>query len=413
MIKRIAAACAAGVWLCMAAGAVMAQEPVRIAYIDPLSGPFANVGDSGLRQFRFAAERINAEGGVLGRRFEIVPMDGKQSAQEANALLQRVFDQRIPFVTQGNGSDIAAALIQGVNRNNRRNPDNRVLYLNYAAVDPTLTNENCSFWHFRFDAHSDIKLQALTDYMQGRKDIRRVYLINQDYSHGHAVAAGFKRLIAEKRPDIEVVGEILHPTGQVRDFSPYVARIRQSGADSVVTGNWGNDLSLLVREANAAGLNVNFYTYYGGGLGVPAAIGRSGIDRLVQITEWHANVTVDENQSRKRAWMEEFDARNPDINWYYLRVYNLMHMLKAAIEEAGGTDAVAVAEALRGMRFEAPTGEVWMRADDHQMIQPMYISIMDDQVTFDVENTGVGFRTLAKIPAANTELPTTCRMPLP
>jgi branched-chain amino acid transport system substrate-binding protein len=393
--------------------ALATDGPIRIAYIDPLSGPFANVGDMGLRHFRFAAERINAEGGALGRPFEIVPMDNRQSAQEANTLLQRAIDQRITLVTQGNGSDIAAALIQGVNRHNRRNPDRRVLYLNYAAVDPTLTNENCSFWHFRFDAHSEIKLQALTDYMRERDGIRRVYLLNQDYSHGHFVASGFRRLIAEKRPDVTVVGEILHPTGQVRDFSPYIARIRQSGADAVVTGNWGNDLSLLIREATAAGLNVNFYTYYGGGLGVPAAIGRSGIDRVVQITEWHANVAVDEEQALMREWLDQFKARNPEIDWYYLRVYNLMQMLKNAIEAAGSTDALAVAHALRGMRFQAPTGEVWMRADDHQMIQPMYISIMDDEVTYDVENTGVGFRTLARIPAENTVLPTTCTMQVP
>ncbi len=400
--------------------AVLAQDrsPIRIAYIESMSGPMANVGDAGLKHFLFVADKINAGGGVNGRPFEIVAMDNKGSPQESAALLQRAIDQGIQFVTQGNGSHIAGALIEGVNRHNRRaRGNNQVLYLNYAAVDPVFTNERCSFWHFRFDAHSDVKLEALTNYMKDNQDIKRVYLINQDYSHGHAVAAGFKQLIADKRPDVEVVGEILHPIGQVRDFSPYIARIRQAGADSIVTGNWGNDLSLLVREAVASGLQANFYTYYGGGLGTGAALGESGIDRNLQITEWHSNVNVEEELSDYARFVEEFKQRYPDIDWYYHRIYNLMYMLKAAIEQAGSTDGTKVATALSGMEFESPTGKVWMRADDHQLFQPMYISVMarqdGERVKYDVENSGVGFRTIAKIPAEATVLPTSCKMQRP
>ncbi|SEO95575.1 branched-chain amino acid ABC transporter substrate-binding protein [Aquisalimonas asiatica] len=390
-----------------------AEDPIRIAYIDPLSGPFANVGDAGLKHFRFAADRINDEGGINGRPVEIVPMDNNQSASESAQLVQRAADRGIDFVTQGNGSDVAGAIIETVNRNNRRNPDNKLLYLNYAAVDPSLTNERCSYWHFRFDADTTIKLEALTNYMMERDDIEKVYLLNQDYSHGHQIERRFEELAAEKMPNVEIVGKQLHPIGQVRDFSPYVSRIRQSGADSVVTGNWGNDLSLLAREAEDAGLDVNFYTYYAGGLGVPAAVGRAGIDRVAQITEWHANVNVDEGHDEYREWVDAFKERYPDIDWYYHRVYNLMYMLKAAVEEAGSTDAEAVAAALSGMEFESHTGTVTMREDDHQMLQPMYISIMDDDVEYDAENSGVGFRTLSRIEVEDATSTTSCEMNRP
>ncbi len=393
--------------------AAQANDPIRIAYIEPLSGPFANVGDAGLKHFRFAADRLNAEGGIMGRDVEIVPMDNSQSPSESAQLVQRSADQGIPFVTQGNGSNVAGAIIEAVNRNNRRNPDNRVLYLNYAAVDPALTNERCSFWHFRFDAESRIKIEALTNYMQERDDIEKVYFLNQDYSHGHVIEETGQEMIREKMPDVEIVGTQLHPIGQVRDFAPYVSRIRQSGADSVITGNWGNDLSLLVRASQDAGLDVNFFTYYGGGLGVPAAVGQAGIDKVSQITEWHANVNVDEGHEDYKTWVEDFKERYPDIDWYYHRVYNQMYMLKAAIEEAGTTDAEAVANALSGMEFESHTGTVTMRADDHQLIQPLYISIMDGDVEYDVENTGVGFRTLSKISAEEATLPTSCEMQRP
>ncbi|BES69369.1 branched-chain amino acid ABC transporter substrate-binding protein [Marinobacter nanhaiticus D15-8W] len=393
--------------------AQQSTDPIRIAYIEPLSGAFANVGDAGLKHFRFAADMINQQGGVMGRKFEIVPMDNKQSASESTQLLQRAIDDDIPFVTQGNGSNVAGALVQAVDRNNRRNEDNRILFLNYAAVDPALTNDQCSFYHFRFDASSDIKLEALTNYMAEQEGIKKVFLINQDYSHGHVISELAKKMLNEKRPDIEIAGDVLHPIGQVRDFSPYVARIKQSGADSVITGNWGNDLSLLVRAADNAGLDVDFYTYYGGGLGTPAAVGERGEDSLHQITTWHADVNVDENLTDYEKWFTDFKQRYPEIDWYYHQIYNQMFMLKAAIEEAGTTDAVPVAKALEGMTFDSPTGTVTLREKDHQMIQPMYISVMDSDAKYDADNSGLGFRTVAKIPAEEATVPTTCEMQRP
>lgn len=392
-----------------------AQEgPIRISYIEPLSGPFANVGDAGLKHFRFAAEKMNEQGGILGRDIEIVAMDNKQSPSESVQLVQRSVDDGIKFVTQGNGSNVAGAMVEAVDRNNRRN-DDKVLFLNYAAVDPALTNERCSFYHFRFDAASDIKLEALSNYMKTRDDdINKMFLINQDYSHGQFISKRMKELVDEKGIDAEIVGDVLHPIAQVRDFSPYVSRIQQSGADTVVSGNWGNDLSLLVRAIDSAGLDVNIYTYYGGGLGTPASVGPRGEDILFQITEWHADVNVDENLEDYEKWFNEFKERYPEIDWYYHRVYNQMHMLKAAIEEVGNAEDVdAIARALEGMEYESPTGTVTMRAKDHQILQPMYISVMDADAKYDADNSGVGFRTVANIPVEDATVPTTCDMRRP
>lgn len=388
--------------------------PIRIAYIEPLSGPFANVGDAGLKHFRFAAEKINADGGILGRDLEIVPMDNKQSASETVQLIQRSVDEGINFVTQGNGSNVGGAIVEAVDRNNRRNRDNKMIYLNYAAVDPALTNERCSFYHFRFDANSAIKLEALSNYMADQEDISKIFLINQDYSHGQFISKRMKELTKEKLPNAEIVGDVLHPIAQVRDFSPYISRIQQSGADTIVSGNWGNDLSLLVRAIDSAGLDVKVYTYYGGGLGTPAAVGPRGAGKLHQVTEWHADVNVDEGLTDYEAWFQEFKKRYPEIDWYYHRVYNELYMLKEAIEEAGDADDIdAIAYAFEGMQFESQTGTVTMRADDHQLLQPMYISVMDADAKYDADNSGVGFRTVATIPVEQATDTTSCEMKRP
>jgi hypothetical protein len=255
-----------------------AFSQVGIAYIDPLSGAMAATGEHGLHELEFAAERVNARGGVLGQKLEIVPMDNKLSSQESLILLKSAADQGIRYIVQGNGSSVAGALIDAINKHNERNPDKTIVFLNYAAVDPDFTNDKCSFWHFRFDANSDMKMDALTSYMKGERKIQKVYLLNQDYSFGHQVAKAARSMLEAKRPDVKIVGEELHPLARVKDFAPYVAKIQASGADTVITGNWGSDLQLLVKAARDANLRADFYTYYAGVVGTPPE-GRELLER--------------------------------------------------------------------------------------------------------------------------------------
>jgi branched-chain amino acid transport system substrate-binding protein len=299
-----------------------------------------------------------------------------------------------------------------VNKHNARNPDATVLFLNYAAVDPELTNVKCSFWHFRFDANNDQKMQVITNLVAKQPEVKKVYIIGQDYAHGHQVAKSAVEMLAAKRPDVQIVGNDLHPIGKVKDFAPYVAKIAASGADVVITGNWGNDITLLIKAARDAGLKSKFYTYYGGGLGVPAAVNTAGIDKLLQVTEWHKNLAGNKTLPYALAYKKKYN-----FDFYYLRINNEIGMLARAIEKAKSADPTKVALALEDMRYEADTGEVWMRKDDHQIMQPLFISTFakagTKDVKHDIDDSGFGFRTNFAVPAAETVLPTTCKMERP
>jgi branched-chain amino acid transport system substrate-binding protein len=390
-----------------------AQEVLRIAYIDPLSGPFANVGEIGLKQFQFMADELNRRNAIPGVKVEVIGFDNKTSPQETLNVLKQVADRGIRYVTQGNGSSVALALSDAVQKYNERNPGKEILYMNYAAVDPDLTNSKCHFFHFRFDANSDMKMEALTTELAKDKGIKKVYLINQNYSFGQAVTRAAKADLKRKRPDIEVVGDDLHPLGQVKDFAPYVAKIKASGADTVITGNWGNDLSLLVKAAREGGLTVNFYTYYAGGAGTPTTVGEAGLDRLKMITEWHNNVP---GKELERVHNEFKKKHNQD--WWFLRVHTQMNMLAEAVKRAKSTDPVKVAQALSGMKYMTEFGEVEMRAADHQLIQPLFISTFvrtaakggPKEVRYDLENTGFGFKTDVRIEPYVSAQPTSCQM---
>ncbi len=397
----------------MLCGTAYAEDTVKIGYIDPLSGGGASVGEGGLKTFQFLADEINAKGGILGRKVEILPLDNKTNPQESLAQAQKAIDAGAHYITQGNGSSVGAALEDFVAKNNTRNPGKEVLYFNYAAVDPSMTNEKCSFWHFRWDANSDIKMEALTNYMKGIPSIKKVYLINQDYSFGQSVRTEARKMLAAKRPDVQIVGDELHPLLKITDFSPYIAKIKASGADSVVSGNWGQDIALLLKAAADAGLKVNWYTYYAGGAGGPTAIKQTGLDHQVfQITEGFANSGDQAAMDFEKA----FRAKT-GLSLWYPRAVNEMRMFKAAAEKANSLDPVKVAAALEDMKFDVlDGGSGVMRKDDHQFFQPIYISSFgsrSEKEPFDEENTGWGWRLVAKVDTPQTMLPTTCKMARP
>jgi len=403
--------------LSVAAGSALAADTIKIAYIDPLSGGGASVGEVGLKHFQWLADQINASGGLIGKKLEILGLDNKTNPQESLVQAQKAIDQGAHFLTQGNGSSVAAALTEFAVKNNDRNPDKQVLYLNYAAVDPVLTNDKCNYWHFRWDANSDIKMQALTNYMKDRPNIKKVYLINQDYSFGESVRTTARKMLKEKRPDVQIVGDEKHPLLKITDFAPYVAKIKASGADTVITGNWGQDIALLLKAAADAGLQVDWYTYYAGGAGGPTAIKQSNIpDRVFAIVEGVPNDEPSDAQKLEEEYRSKFGGELR-VGVWYPRVVNEVRMLAQAIKDANSDDAKAVAAKLEGMKFKTfMGGEGYMRKDDHQFFQDMYIANfgpMPAGAKFDEEKTGWGWKTQGIVKAKDTELPTTCKMDRP
>lgn len=387
-------------------------EHIKIAFIDPLSGPFAPVGQNVLRSFQMIAALSEQNKWAGNNTIEVVGFDNKGSPQESLVQLKSAIDQGYRYITQGNGSGVALALIDAVNKHNERNPGKEVLFLNHSAGDPALTNGKCSFWHFRFDAHSEMKMESLTTFMAKDPAIRKVYIIGQNYALGQEVSRSARAYLKRKRPDIQIVGDDLHLIGQVKDFSPYIAKMKAAGADTVITANWGADLALLLKAAKDADLKADFYTYYAATTGVPAAMGAVGLDRVHYIAYWNLN---NETYAGKDI-IEQFRKKYND-DYYAMASYTIIAMLGKAFVASGSTDPLKVALALEGMKVKSLNGEVEMRKSDHQAQQPLYIGTWarknNTDVRFDQENTGYGWRTNQKIDAYVAAQPTSCQMKRP
>jgi branched-chain amino acid transport system substrate-binding protein len=405
--------------LLVAACAARAQAPVQVALIEGLSGPFANTGEAVFRNLNWAVERINARGGVQlpGRATKLVlkRYDSKGQVEEALSSLRAAVDDGARFVVQGNSSAVAAALIAAIEKHNAREPSRAVVFLNYAAVEPSLTNEKCSFWHFRFDAHADMRMSALMDVLRADDSVKSVYLIGQDYSFGQAVLKRARQEVERLRPDVRIAGEDLHPIGRIKDFSPYAAKILASGADTIITGNWGNDLTLLVKAAKDAGFKGRFYTFYGNALGVPAALGDAGVGKVLAVADWLPN-----KPDRASAdFYREFRARypRPADDYIHLRVFLMMDALADAVNRARSANAIDVAFQLEHEQVTVAGQKGWMRAADHQFQQPLEVGVMERAgtpgVPFDVEGSGYGFRVVRDVSAAKAQQPQSCSMTRP
>ena len=422
---------------------------IKIAMIEGLSGPFGNTGEAVFRNLLWACERVNALGGVKlrtsridssqctgpgncpvtsvadVRRLELLRYDSKGQVEEALSTLRAAIDDGVQIVCQGNSSAIAAALIDAINKHNEREPNKRVLFLNYSAVDPILTNEKCSPWHFRFDAHADMRMAALMEVLKDDKSVKSIYLMGQDYSFGQAVLREARRQLGAQRADIAIVGDELHPLGRIKDFAPYAAKIKSSGAQALITGNFGNDLTLLVKACKEAGYEGKFYTFYGNALGAPAAIGDAGVGKVVAVADWLPNVATKESEAFYQSFKQRFPQ--PVDDYVHMRMQLMIQALTKALEATapsqgsakvvpmvGALDIAALSLALEkvSVTFAGQSGA--MRAADHQFQQQLVVGLMDKVgapgVKFDVEGSGYGFRVVKTIDAAKAKMPTTCKM---
>ncbi len=387
------------------------QQVIRMAHLEPLSGPFQVQGDVNARTLQAAVDEFNATNKTT--QFEVTTFDAKGSAQEALNIFRQATDRGIRYFVGGGSSAIVSGLIEAVNTYNERNPGKEVLYLNHQAIDPDFTESRCSFWHFRFDPHVHMRMFALTSFIARDSAVKKVYLINQDYSFGQQVEASAKRYLGSMRPDVAVVGEERHPIGRIKDFAPYVAKIKASGADTVITGNFGPDLVLLIKASKDAGLKVRFYTYYGNALGAPTAVGEAGVDRLRLVASWETNTMP----PRMKAIYDRFKAKYPKNDIFHTGVIEMVGLLGNAAQKAGSVEPKHVAFALEGLKTQGAFGDVEMRAGDHQLLAPLFIQtfapVDGRSVKYGVEGMKIGFRTDAKISPLETAPVMSCQMKRP
>ena len=401
---------------CMAAPVWAQQAPFKLAFIDPLSGPFAAVGELMLNHLQFAVDDINAHGGVLkGAKLELLKFDGKLSAQDSVSALQSAIDQGAKVVfTGGSGSSVVAALVDAASKHNERNPDRAIIVVNHSSIDPDLTGKRCNFWHFQLEANTAMKMKALANYIKTQPDIKNVYLLNQDYAHGRQWSKYGQELVGLARPDVRFVGQDLHAIGRVKDFAPYLAKMKAAGTDSVITGNWGPDMTLLLKAAGDAGVNYHYFNHSAGSVpGTVLAVAQSHPGQLTWVAEWHpgeAGVPKVDTLAKAYKLRMKQDFLAP-------RIEMAPHIVAAAANKAQSLEPLKIARALEDLAYDSVVGPVRMRAEDHQLLLPQVVNTIapvdGKAVKAGWEGTNYGFRTDAVYTGNELAQGTECKMVRP
>lgn len=403
---------AAGLALACALGAHAQQQTLKIALIDPLSGPMADVGKIFENHLRFAADTINAAGGIDGVKLEVLAFDNKLSTQESQAALQAAVGAGVKAVFIGGGSATVSAVITAANRNNERNPDKSVLVFNFGGIDPDLVGKNCSFWHFMTEAQVTMRMKAYADFVKKTPEIKKVYFLNPDYSFGRQWTAFGKTLLAEARPDIQIVGEDFFPTGTVKDFAPYIAKMRAVGADTVVSGNWGNDMALMIRAAGDSGYKLRILTHSSANKSTMIALDAAPTVRLNMIGEWFPGADNPTAAKLESA----FEAKYKEA-FYLVRLSTATELLAQGVRKARSTDPKQIASALEGISYKSILGDVSVRKEDHQFMAPQYVyanhPVDGKAVKKGFDGTKQGFVAESLTPVSALAVPNQCDMKRP
>ena len=370
------------------AAAISQTGPIKIGVVTPLSGTYAGIGQQVKWGLDLAAAQINAAGGVMGRRLELIYEDEEANpavaVQKAEKLLQV---SKVDFLTGTVNSGSTLAVGQVAERNGR-------LIATTVSFADSITGDKCSPNVFRVNARAGMQSAALADWMAQTRPNANVFYLGPDYEMGRSTVAAFKAAAESK--GAKSVGEVFAPLDN-KDYSPFFGQMRAARPTVIYTSVAGNDTVRLFSQMAEFGLNRNVQVVGASGTvtsqNLPA-IGKAG-DGFVTGVGYSPNLDTPENKK----FVAEFEAANkakPDL--YGADSYGVLFLYKAAVEKAKSTETDKVREAMRGMQWATPQGVKTIRAGDHQAMQDMYAVRI---------NNGV-FEIVGRVTAANAIGPDAC-----
>jgi branched-chain amino acid transport system substrate-binding protein len=381
-----------------------AAAPVKIGVLETLSGPQASSGQAYRAAVRYAVDQINAAGGWNGEPVQLLEYDNQGGPAGAADKLKAAAADGVHLIVQGASSAIGGQITEDVRKHNLRNPGKEMIYINVGAEALELTGEKCNFHHFRFSGDAQIRTKALVSAMKQANALgTRVYSINQNYSWGQDM----ERAIADNAAagGYQVVEKTLHDVNKVQDFAPYVAKISAAKADSVLTGNWSNDLLLLMKASKSAGLKVRFGTVFLDQPGNLANAGDLAVGHFVAHT-----FNAEAGGAEGERFVDAYKAKTGHVPAFIepQTVFGMAMVadaLKRTPPEGGALNVNALARALENARIKTPMGDMSMRAADHQAQLPMVVSTVAKDARFKVDDTDMGFKVVKRFTAEEASIP--------
>ncbi len=398
----------------VAVGASAQAAPLKIGLVETLSGSQASTGLMFKTATRYVIDQINAAGGWNGEPVQLVEYDNQGGPAGASDKVKAALADGVQLIVQGSSSAVSGQITEDVRKYNLRNPGKEVVFLNVGGEALELTGDKCHFYHFRFNPNAQVRVKALVSAMKQDKVLGgKVYSINQNYSWGQDMQAAI--LANAGAGGYQVVGETLHDVNKIQDFAPYVNKIAESKADTVITGNWSNDLLLMMKASKAGGLRARFGTTF---LDQPGNIANAGEVALGAYVVHAFN--SDANGKESEQFAEDYKSKTGHYPVYVegQTVFGLQvvaSVLKGVKAQNGKLNTNTFAKALETAKFKTPLGESEMRAADHQLLLPIAVSEVRKDARYKADNTDMGFKTVRLFTAQEAAAPVqaSCKMQRP
>jgi len=349
-----------------------AAEPIKLGVCEPLSGTFKDIGDRYLEGVEYAAKVINEQGGLLGRKVKVIPIDTELKPDVATRKATKlILKEKVKYFCGGTGSSVGGGMSVLAEKNN-------ALMLSYGMAAASLTGKKCSRNFFRACLNTDTQSFALARWV-AKSGYKKVLGIAQDYSFGHEAVEAFMKKVKELNPSIEIVGELFHKAGE-KDFAPYVSQIIGSGAEVVWTPNWGNDLTLLVKQGRTLGMKAKIACYYlNDEYLIESVADDSAIIGNITAEAYMLTIPTEKNREFIEGFYKE---KGYYPSWLRGKAYTATMFWAEAIKKAGKDNVDAVIKAWEGLTYEGPAGTWYMRPCDHQAQIPVWIAEMVKESKF-------------------------------
>ncbi len=344
-----------------------AARAIKVGIVDCYSGPPSTYTNDVRDAFQMEIDKINAAGGVLGRRIEFVTRDSKFKVDIGLSAARELIMRENVDLLMGTINSALALAVSDLCRKEK------IPFLVTFAKSAKITGARGNRYVFSLTENTVMagKAGALG---LAKKPFKRYWIAGDDYEYGHAIADAVWTNLKKLRPQVKLVGKSWWKVGEP-DFTPYITAIMAARPDAVIVATGGRDCVPFLKAAKATGLNrkIPFYMHTAVGLSTLKPLGLDAPEGVLGTTNYffyYPKTPANESFVREfRSRYHRYPATGA-VNGYLAA-----HFIAAAYRRAGKVDAEKFVDALAGLTVSGPIGEVTIRRYDHQAMVPMFMGV--------------------------------------
>jgi branched-chain amino acid transport system substrate-binding protein len=347
--------------------ATHAAKTLKIGIVDCYSGPASTYTNDVRDAFKMEAEKLNAAGGILGRKVEVLTRDSKFKVDLGlSAAKELIYRENVDILMGTINSALALAISNMCKKE-------KVPFFATFSKSAKITGAKGHRYVFSITENTALAGKAAAIGL-AQKPYMKYWIAGDDYEYGHAIADGVWNNLKKMKPGVELLGQSWWKVGEP-DFTPYITAILSAKPDAVIVATGGRDCVPFLKAAKATGFNerVPFFMHTATELSTLKPLGLNAPEGVIGTSNYFFYYP---ETAANKIFVKNFEAaynRKPAVG----AVYGLLaaKYIFGAYKKAGVIDTEKFIDNVEGMWVDSPVGKVTMRAFDHQAMLPMFMGV--------------------------------------